>query len=699
MAKKITRYLAVMMAIFLILTLSACSGSSSEESSEAPKESAELTKFAKELDSQYAESVIWRLSSYGSDETMGFRLAGSTAEKLAADYLKSEMLTIGLQNVTQDKVTVDSFNFAGANLSFKNADGKSQRIDLGAYQTTLQADDMATEIVYAGKGTESEYEGLNVKGKLVLIDIDQDNEWWINYPAYQAKLKGAIGVVAASILAEENPYRVTSQDVCGPADAPALAISQRDSKTIQSAIKAGNGKSLPVTFNSDAVVKEDDSTINVWGEIPGASEETVLIDAHYDGYYHSQYDDACGVAQVLMMAKAMVDSGYQPSKTLRFILHGAEEWGVTDAEADWSTGALRQITEKHPEWAKEIFAFVGMDSGYPTGDLKMYGIDSSAELTAAVKEVADPIIAGSDYEFSYSTKPSTGREEFPYTKAGVPVIALGEHVDEENNTYFARDYHSNTDTTVDLTYNKEAFNFQVKLFGGIVMGLDQTAVRPMDFGARFAEFAKSIESDYIDDADLTKLIADNQKAGEALQEKIAQMNESGSADAETFNAQLADAFADIQDAFLAADTSAHVTYPHENAVANLGYYDDAIKLLEEGKAEDAYDTLTSIDYVWYATAFDKKTTDYFNKRLVAEVTKGDTWYNNLLRNVLGGFNAPDAVLRSLGEKMDAGTTDYAKETTKLKKHRQVQADKLDKQITQEKKDLAKTLETLTNLAG
>ena len=52
------------------------------------------------------------------------------------------------------------------------------------------------EIVYAGKGTADDLAELDIEGKLVLIDINQREEWWINYAAYQAHLKGAAAVIA-----------------------------------------------------------------------------------------------------------------------------------------------------------------------------------------------------------------------------------------------------------------------------------------------------------------------------------------------------------------------------------------------------------------------------------------------------------------------------------------------------------------------
>lgn len=41
-------------------------------------------------------------------------------------------------------------------------------------------------MVYLGKSTADCYERVDVKGKLVLVDINQRDEWWINFPVYQA---------------------------------------------------------------------------------------------------------------------------------------------------------------------------------------------------------------------------------------------------------------------------------------------------------------------------------------------------------------------------------------------------------------------------------------------------------------------------------------------------------------------------------
>ena len=167
-----------------------------------------------------------------------------------------------------------------------------------------------------------------------------------------------------SILPVADENRISSQDICGPAYAPVLAISQKDSMTLQALLKASANDEITVTLNADSAVKPNSTTYNVWGEIPGKTDEVIYLFGHYDGYYHSSYDDASGLATALGIAKAMIDSGYKPDKTIRIVAHGAEEFGYSDSAYDWSCGAYQQIMVTHPEWAKKGFAIINIDGGY-----------------------------------------------------------------------------------------------------------------------------------------------------------------------------------------------------------------------------------------------------------------------------------------------------------------------------------------------
>lgn len=146
------------------------------------------------------------------------------------------MKRIGLQNVTKDEFWLDSWTFERAVLRFQDQHGELHTCQMGAYQTNFETDGFETyDLVYVGRGTASDYEGLNVRGKLVLADINQRDEWWINYPVYQAYLKGAVGLIAVQTqgYAEIDPRALNAQDIAGPEYAPAFSLSRQDASYLK----------------------------------------------------------------------------------------------------------------------------------------------------------------------------------------------------------------------------------------------------------------------------------------------------------------------------------------------------------------------------------------------------------------------------------------------------------------------------------
>ena len=125
------------------------------------------------IDTQFSEAVIDKLASLGDNPDVGNRSSGSNAERQAADYLFNTMKEIGLSNVTEDKFTADTWSFEKARVYISD----DEYISLGGYVTTLVSDMEYTEIVYGVRGTADDLKDLDVKDKLVLIEIDQHNDW------------------------------------------------------------------------------------------------------------------------------------------------------------------------------------------------------------------------------------------------------------------------------------------------------------------------------------------------------------------------------------------------------------------------------------------------------------------------------------------------------------------------------------------
>ena len=362
--KKIQRIAAFLAAAALALT--ACSGQNGGTSSQ-PETSyrAEQQAYLDKVDVDYSYELTKKLTEFKTNEKLGYRTAGSEAEIAAGEMLKEEMEKIGLQNVTKDAITLDTWTFEKADLTFQAADGQEKTAVLGGYHTNFDTQGPREyTVVYAGRGTAADLEPLDVTGKLVLVDINQSEDWWINYPAYQAHLKGAAAVLAMQDggYAEISPDALNAQDVCGPADAPAFSISQTDAGALKEAIAASENGEITVTFDAKSEVELDGTSYNIVGMIPGKDPDAmVIVSAHYDAYFDGFQDDSAAIALMMGIAKGLVDSGYQPEKTLVFCAMAAEEWGMTNTRYDWSTGAYKQVFEAHPEWAGKVIANINFE--------------------------------------------------------------------------------------------------------------------------------------------------------------------------------------------------------------------------------------------------------------------------------------------------------------------------------------------------
>ena len=325
--------------------------------------------YLKAVDIGYSYRLAKKMEEFKSNPVLGYRTAGSKAEFDTGEFLKAEMERIGLSDIHKDEICLDSWEFEKAVMRFTDRDGEKHEIQLGAYQTEFVTDGWKEyPLVYAGRGKEADYDDVDVTGCLVMVDINQRDEWWINYPVYQARLKGAAAVIAV----QDNGYgeidseALNAQDIAGPKDAPAFSMSRKDAEILKAALK--EKPRITVQFDAKSVVKENMPSYNVWGTIPGRSEDMILLSGHYDSYFDGFQDDNCAIALMFGIARTLLEIGYKPEKTIVFCCMAAEEWGIENSKYDWSTGAWQQVFKLRPEWqsSRPTPTIPGTRSGPPT---------------------------------------------------------------------------------------------------------------------------------------------------------------------------------------------------------------------------------------------------------------------------------------------------------------------------------------------
>jgi len=158
----------------------------------------------------------------------------------------------------------------------------------------LPAGGVDLDAVYAGLGTEADFAGKVVKGKAVFVYSQ------LGTPEMgavrRAAAKGAAVVLEVSML----PGNMRYQAYPSGTDAPAFTLGHDDGVAARDMIAAGPAK-VHVTLDIPKVPNL--KTALVWGTLPGATDETIYVVAHKDGWFEGASDNGSGVASMLGLAE------------------------------------------------------------------------------------------------------------------------------------------------------------------------------------------------------------------------------------------------------------------------------------------------------------------------------------------------------------------------------------------------------------
>ncbi len=494
----------------LLLSLAACgapaAGTDPSQTETAPALQEICDGFLQAVAPDYAYDIALELTTNPDffNSAQGGRNAGSDAEHAAAQYLADVMTGIGLQDVEKVAADCDRWQFNGASLTVDGAD-----YAVYSYATaSTPPEGLTAELVYAGKGTMWDYEDIDAAGKIVLIDIDQRNDWWITYPMLEAQYQGAAALLAANVggYAQIADDALNSQDICGPTAIPTLSIGTADAQALQE--KLENGPVTATLTVDNEVEIGTGTTYNITGTLKGkSSDHQILVGGHYDAHFWGFQDDNCAVGLVLAMAKAMIDSGYQPENDIVFCLHGAEEWGSSYTQYDWTVGAWEMINNVHPDWVGKTLAFINFE--LPAYEFDTYTSTYSApEMYTMLDHYANT--------FPYSPTPEgcfpdgvltdgyqtyTYSDDFSYYAAGVPSTVNGFLLQKDMETvfpFYVDIYHSQYDNPD--TYNEAVMNFNIGYYGTLAIYIDQTPALYLDFTAQYDRILAATDEDLLAEA-------------------------------------------------------------------------------------------------------------------------------------------------------------------------------------------------------
>ena len=623
------------------------------------------------IDTDWSYQLARRMEKEKTNPVLGYRTAGSAADTATGDMLYREMKAIGLTDVTRDTFSLDGWEFEKAVLKFTDDDGQEHTFQMGGYQTNFETDGFEDyELVYLGKGTAADYEGINVKGKLVMVEINQRDEWWISFPVYQAYLRGAAALIAvqANGYGEIAESALNAQDIAGPDFAPAFSLSQADARILKRSLRNKisacednttdsedthntleqdaallRRSSLKVSLDARSRVIPDTTAGNITGKIQGTETDSmILLSAHYDSYFDGFQDDNAAVAMMLGIARSLVKGGYKPAHTLVFCAMAAEEWGIIDSKYDWSTGAYNQVFRVHPDWQGKVIADLNFELPALAHGTRAR-IRSCYEYVSFLEEyLADlPNLTIAYPEETAVTSPiETWSDDFSMAIAGVPSMVN----DFTGGSFMETHYHSQFDN--DEFYDEQVYRLHHELFALLILTLDETAVVPLQFSPVAQRIRKGLEQcrEICYRADVAGQLGEKKRvllekieeletlsdralrrcreeyeAVEEYNRNYKQLLRDGKYDeaeelfrqTRPLEQKLLARFKQEQDALVRIDWYGNVLYPHEICSTNLRLLGGAVRNLKEQRLSSALRKLYQVDNNAYAFNFDEEVYRHF----------------------------------------------------------------------------------------
>ena len=397
---------------------------------------------------------------------IGERAAGTPEELEAAKLIEGEFKEIGLQNVRLEAFPVICRKYKDCQLTMLEPSAKNIPCVSGGTSLSTSHQGISAELIDGGFGTARDYEalsrgGVDLAGKVVLIERSDRLTWWPDVSCALAASFGIAAVVFASNFSEHTAFR---KDAFPFAAVPVVSVPYREAQQLRDTLAKHRVK---VILRNIVETEENGVSYNAIGDIVGRKypDAIVAVTAHHDSWFEGANDDAYGVALMLETAKLLKEN-HAPKRTIRFISFGAEESGSHDF-FEWAVGSFHYASKQE---IKNTVANVNLDvPGY--GDKVV--LRGTPEMTTFVQEIVEELNLGSI--ISVLDTPTSSTDHWSFVMAGVPSLDFG----FEKLGPYQKIYHTNYDTPLNVSYLLATQVFRALL--GIVQNLGSAELLPYDF--------------------------------------------------------------------------------------------------------------------------------------------------------------------------------------------------------------------------
>jgi aminopeptidase YwaD len=335
------------------------------------------------------------------------RVAGSTQEDEAVDYIKKQFDSYGYKTEVQ---TFTFNDYTSPHTIELTLDGFLHIVDPSALEYSVSGH-VVGEIVVGGLGKVNELRHLDLTGKIVLV---KRGDISFKEKMLNASAKGAAGVIYF------NNAPGTIMGSLGEANnsfLPAVLLTQAEGEKLvkqvhnnpntQASLTIEGAKSTSNTSHNVIATKKP-SNLNSKTK---AKHDIIVIGAHHDSVANAPgaNDNASGTAMTLELARVLKSI---PSDTeIRFITFGAEELGLL--------GSNYYVNHLSSNEIGRIVANFNLDmvGSKDAGKLILQTMDDKPNLVTELTQEASTKLNGKPTPVNQGDR----SDHVPFAKAGIPA--------------------------------------------------------------------------------------------------------------------------------------------------------------------------------------------------------------------------------------------------------------------------------------
>ena len=373
-----------------------------------------LQSFQSDLGYQIIESLTTEV---------GQRLAGTEAEARARDWGIAKFKELGFKNVRIEPFQVDHWERHSEHAEITSPFPQKLTITaLGGSIATVPEGIVGQVVRFENLQALKDAPMKGLKGKIVFVDEymtrTQDGSGYgvavkkRSGAAVEAGKRGAVAALIRSVGTDHHRFPHTGQMTYDQnvVKVPIAALSAPDADQLHRALGRGD---VEVKLQIDVQSYGKSQSGNVIAEIPGVTDEIVIIGAHLDSWDlgTGAVDDGAGIGITVGAAKLILDMNKKPKRTIRIVMFGAEEVGLV--------GAIAYAKEHANELDRHV---VGTESDFGAGKVWRFDTNFAESKLYKAKEihkVLEPlgIALGSN-------NASGGPDMGPLRMLGMPVVTL-----------------------------------------------------------------------------------------------------------------------------------------------------------------------------------------------------------------------------------------------------------------------------------